>query len=561
MLLVLLLTTGPARAAQAPVTITQHWDLLPEARTGLLTDTSIEINRGAAPMGTDLLDPVPQQVALDVVARHTNGTPGSKWSVYLSMGSGTSGGYFWVDIPATATTFGLYSTTFSTWPAGAGFDRINLNRSNGTGLAGTLDIRKVTLRLVQSGTIAKTQARFPLGARTEAITTSSWIDLADGANYLYPADYQEDGTGPYHAAFDPAPSVKLRASGTPCGLQVRLVKAIIDANGEETGIAAVANSEIELTNTGGSVYSPALSLVKGGVYRPQVRKVSCSGAAPTGTITSIDLELSQSSSHPDGIARTVGYYPSLSDGVDVDLTNQNVPLNFRFRAPERNVPKATGAWAVSAKRVTGTGSYSVGLHNHTRAEQVPLSAPILDYTIGGTSQFNFQVNEVESLPAAGDELDTVVSPAAGTTVHAWSSYLQVNYRLADLDAPVLTVPFAATQTHISPGVSPGAQDSVTFSATLWDFSAIDWDVEVRNASGSLVATGSGTAAAQTAAAISWTWDGTDGTTVVPDGTYTARLIATDLPGNVNDAATTTVVVDTVAPVVSNYGLDPSTVDV
>ncbi|HEX9775705.1 MAG TPA: Ig-like domain repeat protein [Actinomycetota bacterium] len=217
------------------------------------------------------------------------------------------------------------------------------------------------------------------------------------------------------------------------------------------------------------------------------------------------------------------------------------------------MPKATGAWAVSAKRVTGTGSYSVGLYNHTRASQVALSAPILDYTIGGSAPFDFEVAEVDSLPAAGDELDTVVSPAAGTTVHAWSSYLQVNYRLADLDAPVLTVPFSATQTHISPGVSPGAQDSVTFSATLWDFSAFDWDVEVRSASGSLVATGSGTAAAQTAAAISWTWDGKDGSgAVVPDATYTARLIATDLPGNVNDAATKTVVVDTVAPVVTGF---------
>ncbi|HEX9705442.1 MAG TPA: Ig-like domain repeat protein, partial [Gemmatimonadales bacterium] len=377
--------------------------------------------------------------------------------------------------------------------------------------------------------------------------------MLEGANYLYPADYQEDGTGPYHPAFDPAPSVKLRASGTPCGLQVRLVKAIIDANGEETGIAAVANSEIELTNAGGSVYSSVLSLVKGGVYRPQVRKVSCSGAAPTGTITSIDLELAQESSHPDGIARTVGYYPSLSDGVDVDLTNQNVPLNFRFRAPERNVPKATGAWAVSAKRVTGTGSYSVGLYNHTRASQVALSAPILDYTIGGSAPFDFEVAEVDSLPAAGDELDTVVSPAAGTTVHAWSSYLQVNYRLADLDAPTITVPFAATQTHISPGVSPGAQDSVTFSATLWDFSLVRWQVKIENASGAVAESEEFAAPGSSSPAIDWTWDGRYDTTgaVVPDGAYTARLTLTDEPGNVT-AATLPIVVDTVAPTVTGF---------
>jgi len=547
-MLVLLFGQGQARAAQALVTMTQNWDVLPEARTGILTDTTIPIERGILPGATAAMDPAPQ-ATFEVVARQTNATPGTTWNVWLADAAGNS--IAMVSIPSTATTFSVRWATFP-WPS-ADTELAAIHAVRFTGAGGIIDIRKVTLRLVQTGTIAKTQARFPLGARTEAITASSWTDLSDGANYLYPTDYQEDGTGPYHPAFDPAPSVKLRASGTPCGLQVRLVRAIVDSNGEETGIAAVANSEIELTNAGGSVYSPSLSLVKGGVYRPQVRKVSCAGAAPTGTITSIDLELSQSSSHPDGIARTVGYYPSLSDGVDVDLTNQNVPLNFRFRAPQRNVPKATGAWAVSAKRVTGTGSYSVGLHNHTRAEQVPLSAPILDYTIGGTSQFNFQVNEVESLPAAGDELDTVVSPAAGTSVHAWSSYLQVNYRLADLDAPVLTVPFSATQTHISPGVSPGAKDSVTFSATLWDFSAIDWDVEVRNASGSLVATGSGTATAQTAAPISWTWDGRDSSgTVVADGTYTARLIATDLPGNVNDTATKTVVVDTVAPVVSSF---------
>ncbi|HEX9823094.1 MAG TPA: FlgD immunoglobulin-like domain containing protein, partial [Actinomycetota bacterium] len=539
--------------------MTQNWDVLPEARTGILTDTTIPIERGILPGATAAMDPAPQ-ATFEVVARHQSGAPGSYWNVALSTSTGAV--VAWVAIPETAATFSVRTASFS-WPsADVELDEVRLTRSFGANVPGTLDIKKATLRLVQTGTIAKTQARFPMGARTEAITSSSWTDLSDGASYLYPADYQEDGTGPYHPAFDPAPSVKLRASGTPCGLQVRLVKAIIDANGEETGIAAVANSEIELTNAGGSVYSSVLSLVKGGVYRPQVRKVSCSGAAPTGTITSIDLELSQSSSHPDGIARTVGYYPSLSDGVDVDLTNQNVPLNFRFRAPQRNVPKATGAWAVSAKRVTGTGSYSVGLYNHTRASQVALSAPILDYTIGGSAPFDFEVAEVDSLPAAGDELDTVVSPAAGTTVHAWSSYLQVNYRLADLDAPVLTVPFSATQTHISPGVSPGAKDSVTFSATLWDFSATDWDVEVRSASGTLVATGSGSAAAQTAAPISWTWDGRDSSgSVVADGTYTARLIATDLPGNVNDAATTTVVVDTVAPVVSNYGLDPSTVDV
>jgi len=141
----------------------------------------------------------------------------------------------------------------------------------------------------------------------------------------------------------------------------------------------------------------------------------------------------------------------------------------------------------------------------------------------------------------------LVGTAGGRIYHAPSARPVTPAQLAafgitvDLTDPVLTSA-AATASLISPN-GDGNRESVRF--TLRSTGATSWSVRLANAGGTVVRTATGKGAKG-----SFTWRGTsDAGTRVPDGRYTASLIAMDNAGN-TARRTLAVVVDTTPPAVT-----------
>ena len=141
----------------------------------------------------------------------------------------------------------------------------------------------------------------------------------------------------------------------------------------------------------------------------------------------------------------------------------------------------------------------------------------------------------------------LVGTAGGRTYRAPSARPATPSQLAafgitvDLTDPVLTSA-AATASLISPN-GDGTRESVQF--TLRATGATSWSVRVANADGTIVRSSTGKGATGT-----FTWRGTsDSGARVPDGRYTASLIAMDNAGN-TARRTLAVVVDTTPPPVT-----------
>jgi spore germination protein YaaH/flagellar hook assembly protein FlgD len=131
--------------------------------------------------------------------------------------------------------------------------------------------------------------------------------------------------------------------------------------------------------------------------------------------------------------------------------------------------------------------------------------------------------------ADGSYLLQLVGTGAGKTYRAPSVRPATPTQVAgyavtvDTKAPVLTGA-AASATLISPN-GDGVRDAVRY--TLAATGATSWIVRLANAAGTVVRTTTGAGAA-----ASFTWDGIDATgTRVPDGRYTATLLAMDNAGN------------------------------
>jgi autotransporter-associated beta strand protein len=100
---------------------------------------------------------------------------------------------------------------------------------------------------------------------------------------------------------------------------------------------------------------------------------------------------------------------------------------------------------------------------------------------------------------------------------------------------------------ILPGnATPPPPAQSVFTGTVADANLAGWTVTVRDANGNTVNTFTGSTGVVSAA-----WNGTTaGGAVVPDGTYTLTLVATDLAGNTSTPVTRTVVVLSVAPTIT-----------
>ena len=133
---------------------------------------------------------------------------------------------------------------------------------------------------------------------------------------------------------------------------------------------------------------------------------------------------------------------------------------------------------------------------------------------------------------------TYRAPSARPTT---ATQLSIYGITVDTTAPVLTSA-TATSAVISPN-GDGVRETVRFALSATG--ATGWLVRITNAAGAVVRAATGTGAAG-----AFTWNGrSDAGGVVPDGRYTAALIATDAAGNSARKALP-VVVDTTAPTVT-----------
>ena len=115
----------------------------------------------------------------------------------------------------------------------------------------------------------------------------------------------------------------------------------------------------------------------------------------------------------------------------------------------------------------------------------------------------------------------------------------------DSTAPV--VPNPATSNAIFSPNGDGSQDETTISAAIVEANPDSWTIEIQNGSGTVIRSQSGTGTA-----VSWAWDGQDnsGATVADGSGYAVRIVATDAAGNSRTSASSSLAVDTQAPVLA-----------
>ncbi|HEX9775581.1 MAG TPA: hypothetical protein VGB83_08370, partial [Actinomycetota bacterium] len=114
LLILLLFGPGSARAAQAPVTITQDWPLLSETITGVTSPTrTFPIKRGVLPGGTSTFNPQPS-ASFEVVARVTGAVGTGGWYIDLMDDNDSEFGY--VTLDSSHSAWSLLSVPI-TWPA------------------------------------------------------------------------------------------------------------------------------------------------------------------------------------------------------------------------------------------------------------------------------------------------------------------------------------------------------------------------------------------------------------------------------------------------------------
>lgn len=550
LLLCLALTAWPA-AANHPASsrIEQHFELLAESLDAIASPTDIAIARGELPGGTGGFDPAPTPT-LEIVARHTGGFGDAYWRIQLRSSGGPIAS---VDVTASESTFHVEIEPFA-WPVSdTDLATLHVDRINGSGVAGTLEIRKAYLKLTQTGVIKKTIGRVPLGTKVAAVTDVSYADVANPAYYRHVA-----------TDFYPAPTIRLRASGSAATrgrLDVRLVDCgITDCTGAGS---PVTGSTVSFTSiTPSSAESGSLNLTGGHLYKLQTRVIDLSsassnstppsgnttsesgGAAPIGEATGADLVLAQSTTDTHGLRKVTSFFPGVTAARDVTAG----ATSFLLRPPAFTAYATASSWHSTAKRTSATGWIGADLDQGA-------ATPLAYGTQTSSGQWWLGEQPTVSTPGPAAVLDTLVRRSGATAAGRLSAtLLRV---VATLRAPDLTPP-VVTGLSVSPAAfSPNPDQvnpSATFTATLADDQALSLlaTFVVKNASGQVVET----LPTQTLAPGAWQqeFDGVDAAGApYPDGTYTGLLTVTDEFANARTVLAT-VVIDVTAPALTNLAV-------
>ncbi|HEX9774746.1 MAG TPA: FlgD immunoglobulin-like domain containing protein [Actinomycetota bacterium] len=506
--------------AQSPsqTAVEQHWELLRETRqinaANAPTTTSIQLERGKLPGSTTKFDPAPT-ATLEVVAKVTAAVGNGRWTVALDS-SGTS--LASVTFNASDTSYSVKTATIA-WPStDKVLDSLKVTSVEpGLGdLAGIIDLRKAYIKLHQEGPIKKTVSWYPMAPRTGA-DSPTYVELPDRTLFRYVA-----------ADYDPAPTIKLRVDS--CGVgNVRLIDNI--------GVVAGTVTTSPLCT---SYESSALTLTNGRLYRLQLQG--------TPLIFGADLVFEQSTTDSLGIYKSVGWYPGISSPIDVanaTLTD----TNFLFRTPP--VKNVWGrAWTFVGTMKAGSGQpVTVALENRTEGSHVSTMSTSSTSYVFAEDAFNWC--DYGTWGASCDSWwqlsDTEASGLNGARIS--STALRIAYAIRDTANPTFSS-FSVSPAIFSPN-GDGTADQATFSALINDDSPPDtYSIAIKDSGGSTVRTITGTTPTGSVSAVPW--DGrTDppSSTVVPDGSYTATMTASDSWGNSATASPVSVVVDLIAPAV------------
>lgn len=522
--LVGLLILGRAEAQHlAPTVIEQHWELLGETRTSTAVNGSatLVLFRGVIPGGSTKFEPQPT-LTIEVVGRVTGALAGTSWTVGLEDDAGGVLGQ--VPFFSSDASYSI-KTGLMTWPlTDKSLARLRLQPSAAS--AGTLEVRKAYLKITQNGTLKKTVGRVPIASR-QTVTTRQWKDVDDLVFYKHFAD-----------DYNPAPTIKLRVAAVWGGAEDAYFRLVDSAGSVVPGSDGVV--------IGHEAETGPLTLADGRLYKLEVR-LSLPPFDPglgTWDLLSADLVFEQTTTEAHGLFKTVGWYASVT--APMDITNDGADLTFMFNAPAENVRSRRGIWFGTVKVGNSDNQLDVTLRDRDRS---------VGYTTISTRSTTYAYEEGTLVPAveAGQDLDSwAVRRGSLASGRVSMTALRVAYELRDTTGPTIS-DYAASPNPFSPNVPPdGSKDTTELRATLSDVSPpISWTLTIRNASGATVRSyaGSGTS-------VSQVWDGKDSLGVVPDGTYTATLTATDEPGN-SSSADRMVTVDTVRPTISGYSAGPT----
>jgi len=121
--------------------------------------------------------------------------------------------------------------------------------------------------------------------------------------------------------------------------------------------------------------------------------------------------------------------------------------------------------------------------------------------------------------------------------------------------PPRILSFHCTPNSFSPN-NDGRQDTTTIRATF--STTVNWILEIRNSSGTIMRSWNGTATFKwQGAMLQQVWNGTDEAgKIVPEGTYNATLTGKDLYGTPLEPKTISLIVDTAKPIISDVSDHP-----
>jgi len=228
------------------------------------------------------------------------------------------------------------------------------------------------------------------------------------------------------------------------------------------------------------------------------------------------------------------------------------------------LPNISVTNVTSAKTVVGSGystPINVTIHNQGGASE----------TFNVTLYYANNPIETQTITLANQTLTTVTftwnttGVAKGNyTISAYAWPVQGETDTSDniyidgvvtIRKPPRILSFHCTPNSFSPN-DDGRQDTTTIRATF--STTVNWILEIRNSSGTIMRSWNGTATFKWQSAMSQqAWNGTDEAgKIVPDGTYNATLTGKDSHGIPFEPKTISLIVDTIEPIISDVSDHP-----
>lgn len=518
--------TGQADPLPPDSTVIQRWDLLTAEETATTTKT-VALHRGT--IGGTSMIPAPT-VELEAVGKVAGATGNATWTVELRSATSLLGSVQFVTADSSFTLKPVPpSTAPVTWPA-TPTDLVSVKlvgSATAPSLLGTFTLRKLSVRLTQSGTIMGTRGSVPLASKQAVDPGSAWENIDTPILYKH-----------LMHGFDPAPEARLRVAVQAIygygGINYPAWVRLVDHNG-----VAVPGSTMSFTyaNAGYDVESGPITLSANAEYRLQVRE-----GTPTGwEILNADLLLSQATTDPLGLPSVVGWYPATSLATNLA---HNDRTHHMIRPPVNAAELGRLQWIFTAKRTSATGTVqALPAFTDTGGSapfEMSFSSGSVDITSSGYSLQAATIVDPQIGSPWWDTKGMLINGATGRLAGSmFRASLRLRGTLQGLSASEEAFSPNGDQvkdlTHIVGEIHPDAEDPT-------------WEITIRQGVDPPVHQATGTGNMPEAY-----WYGTEGNVpsgvVLADGTYTATL---SLPGTSAAVRQLIITLDTTPPAIDGF---------